>query len=102
MFFLDVQDRYLLIINMGPSDKVISSDSYAQAIGQLCPVCGSRELDRAAASGSEGGRIIVWVGCEVCRHVWLENYQLMGYTDLELSVQPVDESPIVPKNDGSS
>jgi hypothetical protein len=85
---------------MDSSDKVISSDSYAQAKGQVCPVCGSRELDRAPASGSESGKVIVWVGCEICRHVWLENYQLIGYTDLELSVQPVDESPIVPNNGG--
>jgi hypothetical protein len=63
-------------------------------------MCESRELDRAPPSSSENGLIIAWVGCVVCRHVWLENYQLIGYSDLALTVQPTDASPVVPNNDG--
>jgi hypothetical protein len=85
---------------MESSGTPISSELYAQAKGKSCPVCGSHELDRAPPSGSENGLIIVWIGCHVCRHVWLENYQLTGYSDLELTVQSVDMSPIVPNNDG--
>lgn len=73
---------------------------YAQAKGKSCPACGSFELDRAPPSCSENGLIIAWVGCDVCRHVWLENYQLTGYSDLGLTVQPVGELPIVLNNDG--
>lgn len=68
----------------------MSPGLYAQAKGKSCPVCGSGELDRAPPSCSENGSIVVWVGCDSCRHVWLENYQLTGYIDLELAVRPGD------------
>lgn len=85
---------------MDLSGTATSPVLYATAKGQSCPACGSAELDRAPPSSSENGVIIAWVGCDACRHVWLENYQLAGYSDLELTVQPVGESPVVPSNDG--
>jgi len=85
---------------MESSSTPASSELYVQTKGKSCPVCGSRELDRAPPSCSENGLIIAWVGCTVCRHVWLENYQLTGYSDLELTVQPAGASPVVPNNDG--
>lgn len=85
---------------MDLSRTAASPELYVQKKGKSCPACGSSELDRAPPSCSENGVIIAWVGCDVCRHVWLENYQLTGYSDLELTVQPVGESPIVPNNDG--
>ncbi len=60
-----------------------SSEHYARADGKSCPVCGGADLDRAPPSCAESGAIIAWVGCEGCRHVWLENYRLTGYSDLE-------------------
>ena len=49
-----------------------------------------------AFSSSENGSIIVWVGCNTCRHVWLENYRLTGFSDLQLTTRPADISPIYP------
>lgn len=85
---------------MESSSTPTSSELYIQAKGKSCPVCGSHELDRAPPSCSKNGLIIAWVGCDLCRHVWLENYQLTGYSDLQLTVQPAGASPVVPDNNG--
>ena len=70
-----------------------ASELYAEAKGASCPVCGSGELDRAPPSSAEDGSIIVWVGYGTCRHVWLENYRLTGFSDLQLTNRPADISP---------
>lgn len=70
------------------------SEIYAEAQGESCPVCGSTELDRAPPSPSQNGSIIAWVGCETCRHVWLEHYQLTGYSDLALTIRPAGDPPL--------
>lgn len=73
-----------------------TSELYADEKGASCPVCGSGELDRAPPSSSENGSIIVWVGCNTCRHVWLENYRLAGFSDLQLTNRPADISSLYP------
>lgn len=81
-------------IDMNLPAAAKSSELYAEGKGESCPVCGSEALDRAPPSSSENGAIIVWVGCESCRHVWLENYQLTGYSDLQLTNRPPNVSPL--------
>ena len=60
-----------------------SSAQYAADRGAACPSCGSGELDRAPACEAGSGEMTAWVGCERCRHTWLERYALIGYSELE-------------------
>lgn len=70
---------------MAPAE---ASELYAHSKGESCPVCGGTSLDRALPSWPENGEITAWVGCDSCRHVWMEKYCLSGYSDLEFSPQP--------------
>lgn len=66
-----------------------SSEQYAKLGGQFCPVCNGKNIDPAPPSWPENGVITMWIGCDDCRHVWKEIYNLTGFTELEISPQTI-------------
>lgn len=56
--------------------------------GKACPVCQSREIDRAPLGYPENGEVTAWVGCESCRHTWQEVYRLTGIGEIRAPYVP--------------
>lgn len=60
-----------------------TSKEYAALHGSHCPVCNSYNIRAGGAMGQDDA--IVWqtAECHECGSTWVDQYRLIGYSDLE-------------------
>jgi hypothetical protein len=61
----------------------LTCDEYVQQSGAVCPNCGSSEIS-AGQSEADGTWVLTQVVCHTCQALWVDNYNLTGYSELEI------------------
>jgi len=62
--------------------------AYVNSDGMVCPVCDGKECDEFGQAEHDEGLIIQPVRCLICKSAWTDNYELVGFSDLELKAKP--------------
>jgi len=61
----------------------LSNQEYVNILGAVCPNCYNKDVDGGCLRIDDGvASAEVW--CNVCNAVWIDDYKLVGYSDLEL------------------
>lgn len=58
-------------------------ENYVTSNGHFCPNCGSKNIEANVALEADGLAALGRVGCSNCESAWNDQYDLVGFSDLE-------------------
>jgi len=62
---------------------MITSKEYVKQGGVVCPNCGSHDICGESIEVNSGGAFQT-ISCNDCEAVWVDNYKLTGYSELDI------------------